>query len=238
MPISPIQPIAPLKPVEPIPLVVLDYAPSLVRREFPAPIAVRVLLLAGVVAAFVPFTWDVSPLNLIVELWGAVVAQRLSASDLLNGSLGVAGAMAVPMLLLACIPQRCSRLLAAITVFCIATGLAAVCGAAYVAVSTLYESAIENPPNIAVVPAFSAYALAVAGGSVATVRTLRRSRNSRQVAWLLLVTSYLPTAGLCLWIYRPSLVSRAELGYWLTLVNVIPALFQTITVCRENSRRR
>jgi hypothetical protein len=216
----------PVRSVEPVRPVVLDYATPSASRGFRAPIAVRLLLLAGAVAVFVPFTSSVSPFDTTVYLWKAVIVRRWAELDFVLGAAGLALEMALPMLLLTWVPQSWLRVSAAATIFCLATGLAGAGGAAYVATQGLYNSMVSDasPPRMEELLVFCLYTLAVAAGAVFTFRIWRRTRDLPQVAWCLLCMSYVPVAGLCLWVFR----SGPELGYWLTLGNLVPVLFHAV----------
>jgi hypothetical protein len=87
--------IVPIEPVEPVRPFVLDYAAATGLPRFHAPIAVRLLLLLGAVATFVPFTSlsHVSPLDTTVYLLQTGPVHRL---DFLVGAVGFAMEMALP----------------------------------------------------------------------------------------------------------------------------------------------
>ncbi len=229
-PARPVEPVAPIEAADPVGLVALDYAAPTGLREFRAPIAVRLLLLAGAVAVFVPFTWTVSPFDTTLEFWKIIVVRRSLQPELGLCAVGFALEMALPMLLMAWVPQGWARISTATAFLCLIAGLLAAAGAAYVAINAIYAMATNSQPRTDELLAFCLYALALLAGSVLTFRTWRRSRSLAHVTWLLLATSYLPMAGLCLWAFRAGSYPGPELGYWLTIANLIPSLFQTIIV--------
>jgi hypothetical protein len=147
--------VAPVRPV------VLDYAAPPASRGFRAPVAVRLLLLAGAVAVFVPFTWSVSPFDTTVNVWEVVMVRRWAEADFLICAAGLALEMALPMLLLAWVPQSWLRVSAAAAIFCLATGLAGAGGAAYVATQGLYNYMVSDasPPRMEELLVFCLYTL-------------------------------------------------------------------------------
>jgi hypothetical protein len=207
---------------------VLDYAtPSRAPvRGFAVGVTVRLMLLAGVAAVFLPFTASVSPwytCDMSVEVVRRWVSGRsLHWDDLGLPALGLALEMAIPLLALTIAPVSWPRLTKTIAILSMICGVVAAVGAVYVAVLFFTNPPSSNNDWLA----WGLYGAAVVAGGALTVRAWRRANDLRQIVWMLLATSYIPVATICLWSFRGD--SQHEYGYWLTTVNLIPVLVQTI----------
>lgn len=217
--------------------ILLDYATPPASRELRTPFAVKLWLLAGAAAVFLSFAETASPLGLTVDLCKAIRAGRADRFDLIFGAVGLALAMAIPMLLLVWVPRTWVRTARAVHSFCLSIGLLASCGAVYLELQLLNAVFFHGPPKANEWIVTSLYAGALVAGAVFVIRTWRRSRDLRHGAWMVLAASYIPTAMLCLWVFGVDHYSRPGWGYWLTLGNLIPATYQSIAILRGTAKR-
>src|SRR5205085_653119 len=111
MHVEPLKPVHPAEPLRPAGPVLLDYAAPSAPREFRTPIAIKLFLLMGAVAVFVPFAApimpSISPLDTTLFVLDVLTGKESMHSGMESWvAVGLALEMALFMVLLTWVPQN------------------------------------------------------------------------------------------------------------------------------------
>jgi hypothetical protein len=213
--------------MDPLPVkpVVLDYAIPAPKGEFRAHWAIRVMLLAGIVAFFVPLTQNLAPMDLPILLVKLPIKPSTMEWPAVLG-LTFGFASAAPLCLLAIVPVKWQTLSALVQYGSSVAGSLALAGCAAIILRIFSEPDLRRHDMLALAILI---ALLICGG-VVTLRAILRQHSLPSVSWLFLSTTYAAIVG-C-WLAIPEVAHPPQIGYWLTLVNLIAVVIQSVRTVR------
>jgi hypothetical protein len=215
--------------MDPLPVesAVLNYATPEKRGEFRAHWAIRVMLLAGVAAFFVPLAGPEVAFTEAVEIIREILRSTMYLQRWTIGAIMFGFALAVPLFLLAVVPVHWRILSALVRHGSLVAGSLALAAGGVIALVCLSPS---GGPLVGTREAPILIVTLLCGGAL-TLRALLRRHGLPSVVWLLLSTTYIAIVGFCLAV--PEVARVAQIGYWLTLVNLIAVVIQSVRTVRD-----